>query len=140
MVVTGFFAALSAPGTEYVWYIISCFFELAVFATVLGPVAKASRQQHPSVSGRYSQVMGFFIAYYIAYPIVWILGAKGFGLYGTPVETLAIAILDVIAKVVYAYVLLRDKEVFRHHSGSTNAKYARNARSREAQVPAPTLQ
>ena len=124
MVVTGFFAAVSPPSAEYVWYIVSCFFELAVFATILGPVASAARKQHPNVSGRYNQVMWFFIAYYIAYPVVWILGDKGIGLYGTSVETLAIALLDVIAKVIYAYVLLKDKEIFKQHSNSRSAKYS----------------
>ena len=138
MILTGFFAAVSPPSPEYVWYIVSCFFELAVFATILGPVAQAARQQHPSVSGRFNQAVAIFIAYYVAYPVVWILGAKGFGLYGTPVETLCVAILDVIAKVVYAYILLKDKEVFRNHSHSKNAKYARDTRGGIA-APEPAL-
>ncbi len=126
MVITGLFAALSPTSPEYTWYIISCAFELAVFAIIYGPIASAARRQHSSVSGRFGQAMYFFTAYYVAYPIVWILGAKGLGFYGTPVETLLIALLDIIAKVIYAYVLLKDKEVLKRRSGSRSAKYAQS--------------
>lgn len=124
MVITGFFAALSRPSVEYVWYIISCAFELAVFAIIYGPIASAARQQHNSVRDRYHQAMYFFTAYYVAYPIVWILGEKGFSLYGTPLETFLIALLDITAKVIYAYVLLKDKEVFSRREGSRSSKYS----------------
>ncbi len=87
-------------------------------------MASAARRQHNSVTGRYNQALYFFTAYYIAYPIVWILGTKGFSLYGTSLETLLIALLDITAKVIYAYVLLKDKEVFKRRSGSRSAKYA----------------
>lgn len=127
MIVTGFFAALSTATAEYVWYIISCAFELAVFATLFGPVANAARRQHNSVTGRYNQALYFFTAYYVAYPIVWILGTKGLSLYGTSFETLLIALLDITAKVIYAYVLLKDKEVFKRRSGSRSAKYAESS-------------
>ncbi len=126
MIATGLFAALSPASIGYVWYIISCFFELAVFAILFGPIAAAARKQHSRVSGKFNQVMWFFAAYYIAYPIVWILGGKGFELYGTSLETLLIALLDITAKVIYAYVLLKDKEIFKHHSHSKSAKYASN--------------
>lgn len=79
--------------------------------------------------------MYFFTAYYVAYPIVWILGGKGVGLYGTSWETLLFALLDITAKVIYAYVLLKDKEVFGHHSGSKHAKYAPNAPAAGAVAP-----
>ena len=124
MIATGFFAALSSPSVEYVWYVIGCAFELAVFATLFGPVASASQRQHNSVMGRYNQALYFFTAYYVAYPIVWILGTKGLGLYGTSLETLFTSLLDITAKVIYAYVLLKDKEVFKRRSDSRNAKYA----------------
>ncbi len=124
MVITGLFAALSPTSSEYMWYIVSCAFELAVFAILYGPVSSAARRQHSSVSGRYGQAMYFFTAYYVAYPIVWILGSKAIGLYGVSVETLLIALLDITAKVIYAYVLLKDKEVFKRRDGSRSAKYA----------------
>lgn len=126
MIITGLFAALSPPSAEYTWYIISCAFEIAVFVTLFGPVASAARHQHKSISNKFNQALYFFAAYYIAYPIVWILGEKGLGLYGVSVETFFIAILDVIAKVVYAHVLLKDKEIFKRHSHSRSAKYAQS--------------
>ena len=124
MIATGAIAALSYDSAEYIWYIISCAFEVAVFITLFGPIASAARRQHSTVSNRFNQAMYFFTAYYIAYPIVWILGGKGLELYGTSVETLLFSLLDITAKVIYAYVLLKDKEVFKRRSGSRSAKYA----------------
>ncbi len=111
MILTGIFAALSPHDQRMVWYIVSCLFEVAIFVLLLGPVWTSARRQHHTVSKLYTQALGIFSVFFWLYPVVWILGLKGFGLYGPALETVFILCLDVFAKVFYGLYLTRDREV-----------------------------
>jgi bacteriorhodopsin len=123
MIGTGFVATMSTGSQKWVWYIVSCAFMLAIYAILLGPVFNASRRMHHQVHNLFTTAIAIFGTYYLAYPIVWILGEKGFGIYGVPLETFLIMILDIIAKVVYAFVLLRDQEALDKRS-ELESKYS----------------
>ena len=110
MILTGFFAALSPHDQRMVWYIVSCLFEVAIFVLLLGPVWTSARRQHHTVNKLFTQALSIFSVFFWLYPVVWILGAKGFGIYGPPLETVFILCLDVIAKVFYGLYLVRDRE------------------------------
>ena len=111
MILTGFFAALSPHDQRMVWYIVSCLFEVAIFVLLLGPIWTSARRQHHTVNKLFTQALGIFSVFFWLYPVVWILGLKGFGLYGPALETIFILCLDVTAKVFYGLYLVRDREV-----------------------------
>ena len=110
MIITGLIAALSPYNQRLVWYIVSCMFEVAIFLMLLGPVWTSARRQHHTVSKLFTQALTIFSVFFWCYPIVWILGNKGFGIYGSAVETVLILCLDVTAKVFYGLYLTRDRE------------------------------
>jgi bacteriorhodopsin len=110
MIETGLIAAFSPSPERYVWYIVSCLFEVAIFVILLGPVWTSARRQHYTVNNLFGTALVVFSCFFWAYPIVWILGQKGFGVYGSGVESLIIMILDIIAKVFFGLLLLRDRE------------------------------
>ncbi|WP_017301364.1 bacteriorhodopsin [Nodosilinea nodulosa] len=110
MIITGAIAAFSFAPERYVWYIVSCMFEVAIFVILLGAVRTSAMRQHYDVKNLFNLVFTVFSIYFWAYPIVWILGQKGVGLYGTGVESLLIMLLDITAKVFYGFLLLRDRE------------------------------
>lgn len=111
MIFTGLFAAFSPHDQRMVWYIVSCMFEVAIFVLLLGPVWTSARRQHHTVNKLFTQALGIFSVFFWLYPVVWILGLKGFGLYGPALETIFILCLDVTAKVFYGLYLVRDREV-----------------------------
>jgi bacteriorhodopsin len=111
MIITGFIAAVSPYGQRMIWYIVSCMFEVAIFVLLLGPVMKSARRQDPTVTKLFTQALGIFSVFFWLYPVVWILGSKGFGIYGTDIETILILCLDLTAKVFYGFYLVRDREV-----------------------------
>lgn len=110
MILTGVFAALAPHDQRMVWYIVSCLFEVAIFVLLLGP-AWTSARRHYAVNGLFTQALSIFSVFFWLYPIVWILGKKGFGLYDAAVETVLILCLDVFAKVFYGLYLTRDREI-----------------------------
>jgi len=111
MIITGLIAALSPFNQRMVWYIVSCMFEVGIFVLLLGPVWTSARRQHHTVSKLFTQALVFFSCFFWLYPVVWILGYKGFGIYGDDVETFLTMCLDVTAKVFYGLYLVRDREV-----------------------------
>jgi bacteriorhodopsin len=111
MILTGLFAAFSPHDQRMVWYIVSCLFEVAIFLLLLGPVWTSARRQHHTVNKLFTQALGIFSVFFWLYPVVWILGLKGFGIYGPALETVFILCLDVTAKVFYGLYLTRDREV-----------------------------
>jgi bacteriorhodopsin len=110
MILTGFFAALSPFNQRMVWYIVSCLFEVAIFILLLGPAWRSARRHH-EVNRIFTQALGIFSVFFWLYPVVWILGNKGFGIYGSGIETVLILCLDITAKVFYGLYLTRDREV-----------------------------
>lgn len=110
MILTGIIAAFSPHDQRMVWYIVSCLFELAIFVLLLGPILATARKQHRTVSKLFTQALTFFSIFFWLYPVVWILGSKGFTLYGPAAETVLIVCLDVTAKVVYGLYLARNRE------------------------------
>ncbi len=111
MIISGFIAAVSPYGQRMVWYIVSCMFEVAIFVLLLGPVLKSARRQYPTVSKLFTQALGIFSVFFWLYPVVWILGSKGFGVYGSTIETILTLCLDITAKVFYGFYLTRDREI-----------------------------
>jgi len=111
MIITGLIAALSPYNQRMVWYIVSCMFEVGIFVLLLGPVWTSARRQYHTVSKLFTQALIIFSVFFWLYPVVWILGNKGFGIYGSGIETVLILCLDVTAKVFYGLYLTRDREV-----------------------------
>ena len=104
MIVTGVVAGLiTAPDRWYFfWASNLCF--AGVTAYVFTLFAKARRIQEPQVSSRLRLLTGYLLVLWFVYPIIWALYFGG--VMGGTIEDLAYMVLDVLAKVVFGFILL----------------------------------
>jgi len=104
MIATGVIAALTGVSLKWAWYTISC----ALFAFIIYDLlvtCKNSSKQNATVNDKYTKLAGFLIVLWIAYPIVWAL-CEGQELISVDAEIICYAILDVLAKVVFGFMVV----------------------------------
>lgn len=105
---TGLGAALShVPGSKITWYLVSCAFQLAVYALVWGPLrSAATAQRSPRVAAVFTRNAVVLSGLWLLYPLVWLGAPEGFRLYDAATEAVIFLVLDVLAKVVYGFFTL----------------------------------
>lgn len=108
MIVTGLIASLASFGTiKWVFFAWSC----AAFAGVLyllwKPLATLAGQQAP-IGAAYRKNVGFLSVLWLIYPVVFAVGPEGIWAVSDAATVWAFLILDVLAKVVYAFTSERN--------------------------------
>ena len=106
MCVTGLAAALTTSShlLRWFWYLISC----ACFAVVIyvllveWPDAAAAA----GTEDIFNKLKLLTVVLWLAYPIVWALGVEGIAVLPVGITSWAYSALDVVAKYVFAYLLL----------------------------------
>jgi halorhodopsin len=108
MCVTGLAAALITSGVLYRWgfYVISCaFFLVVLYALLTEWPAAATRAGTDEI---FSTLRILTVVLWLGYPIVWAVGIEGLALIRSPgVTSWAYSALDIFAKYVFAFLLLR---------------------------------
>ncbi len=104
MVIAGLVSSLAiAPVIKWVWYGWSC----AAFAGVLyllwGPLKAIANARGGALGAAYAKNVGFLTVVWFLYPIVFLIGPEGMKIISDPASVWAILIMDVVAKVVYAF-------------------------------------
>jgi sensory rhodopsin len=101
MIATGFLATISAPPTNYIWYLVSCGFYLGAVSLLLGNYRIESQQNNPGKIGKsaFKRLLTVHIGLWTAYPIVWILAGTGFGVLSSGLEGMFYTLLDISSKV-----------------------------------------
>ncbi len=114
MCVTGLAAALTTQAVwmRWAWFGISSAFFLVVVYVLLVEWPRDVREQEPDVQNLFNTLKLLTVVLWFGYPIVWALGTEGLALFGTGTTGLAVtswsySLLDVGAKFVFAFVLLR---------------------------------
>jgi len=105
-VLTGLFAALGhRKGQVWGWYTISVIAYLWVVYTLVFTGRSAARTKNATVSKFYNSIALFSIIVWTAYPVIWgiVDGSRILSVNG---ETIAYAVLDVLAKGVFGAWLL----------------------------------
>ena len=107
MCVTGLAAALTTSSylLRWVWYVISCAFFVVVLYILL-----AEWTQDAEVAGTaeiFNTLKILTVVLWLGYPIVWALGAEGFAVLDVAITSWAYSGMDVIAKYLFAFLLLR---------------------------------
>ncbi|HEY9622366.1 MAG TPA: bacteriorhodopsin [Crinalium sp.] len=105
MIITGAIATLESSPNNYLWYIISCGAFLAILGALFTEFAATARHRNGKINRLFLGLRNILVVLWFVYPIVWILGAEGFRVLSTEVETACYAILDLCAKVGYGFVL-----------------------------------
>lgn len=114
MCVTGLAAALTTQAIwmRWFWFVLSSAFFLVVLYVLLVEWPQDVAEQGADVQGLFSTLRTLTAVLWIGYPVVWALGSEGLVLFGGGVTGLAItswlySLLDVGAKFVFAFLLLR---------------------------------
>ncbi len=107
MCVTGLAAALTTSSymLRWVWYAISC----AFFAVVLY-ILLAEWAEDAEVAGTaeiFNTLKVLTVVLWLGYPIFWALGAEGFAVLDVAVTSWAYSGMDIVAKYLFAFLLLR---------------------------------
>ncbi len=117
---TGLAAALShVQGSKVTWYIVSCAFQLAVYALIWGPLRREAKSQtSPTVGAVFTRNATVLSVLWLLYPLVWLGAPEGFRLFEAPTEALIFLVLDIIAKVGYGFMTLAGSAQLEPHSAN----------------------
>ena len=129
MVLTGLFAGLSSPNGNawWVWFIVSSVAFVAIYALIWGGLASQAKEKGKQGRNllrsrdseeRYEGAMlsgeaGLFVPMaallsilWLVYPVNFFLSVQGIGVYGLGASNGIYTVSDVVAKVVYGFILL----------------------------------
>ncbi len=102
MIITAFiFAASLKDWTKWTWFIVSCAAFLGVYYAIWKPQMEANSTQRDDVRSTYRRNASILSVVWLIYPIILAVSPDGLNVVSDAVGVLVIAILDVIAKVVY---------------------------------------
>jgi halorhodopsin len=107
MCVTGLAAALtvSSHGLRWFWYLISCTFFIVVLYVLL--VEWPSDAEIAGTSEIFNTLKILTVVLWLGYPIIWGLGSEGIAVIESVwVTSWAYSALDIVAKYVFAFLLL----------------------------------
>ena len=102
MIVTGLISSITLiPAAKLIWYAWSCAAFGGIFYLLWLPLMAQSRQgDHPVAYRRNVTLLSLV---WLAYPIVFALSPEGLGTISTLASVWIVLVLDVIAKVFYAF-------------------------------------
>ncbi|GHO81724.1 rhodopsin [Ktedonobacter sp. SOSP1-85] len=106
MIVSGLGASLIRSNFRWAFFAVSCAGFLAVLYFIVVKLTPEANVRSGPVQRHYSTLAIMLIALWVCYPIVWILGTEGFGVISLLPEVILYAILDILAKGAFGFVLL----------------------------------
>jgi sensory rhodopsin len=130
MIVTGAAATLMSPPGNWLLFAVSGAFHLSLFA-VLYRVFPQYAKKHSKRRGLFKLLQNHVGLLWLAYPLVWLVGAPGLGYTSAAGVSLVIVYLDVVAKVPYIYFIWN-----RRHSFDRGASASEESR-RQGSGPTP---
>lgn len=111
MIITGLVAGLLNDPTKYVWFATSTIAFFVVLYILVGDLFVRARERGGDVARLFSTLSILTVVLWLCYPILWLLGTEGFAVIPLSVEVGLFAVLDVIAKVGFGFILLTSSVV-----------------------------
>ncbi len=107
MCVTGLAAALTTSShlLRWFWYFISCACFVVVLYIILTQWPKAA--EAAGTADIFNTLKLLTVVMWLGYPIVWALGVEGIAVLPVGVTSWAYSALDIVAKYIFAFLLLR---------------------------------
>ena len=107
MCITGLAAALTTSSLllRWFWYLISCAFFVAVLYVLLVEWPEDARAA--GTAEIFNTLKLLTVTLWLGYPIFWALGSEGLAILTTTQTSWAYSLLDVGAKYIFAFLLLR---------------------------------
>ena len=104
MIVTGLISSLAgAPVVKWVWFGWSCVAFVGVLYLLWGPLKALATSRGKALGDAYTKNVSFLTVVWFLYPIVFAVGPEGLKIITDNTSVWAILIMDVVAKVVYAF-------------------------------------
>lgn len=105
MIVTAFAFGASEQGwTKWTWFIVSCIAFLGVYYVIWRPQVEANAGERDDVQATYRRNATILSVVWLVYPLILAVAPDGLDVVSDTFSVLVIAVLDVIAKVVYGYM------------------------------------
>jgi bacteriorhodopsin len=115
MIVTGLISsAADGPLAKWVWYLWSCAAFLGVLYLLWGPLRAMAVERGGALGAAYGKNVTFLTVIWFLYPVVFLVGPEGLKIITDPTSVWAILIMDIIAKVVYAFYAASNLEKALH--------------------------
>lgn len=104
MIVTGVISSLADPSVaKWVWFGWSCVAFLGVLYLLWAPLRLLAHSRGTALGAAYDKNVTFLTVIWFLYPIVFLIGPEGIKVINDPASVWAFLIMDVVAKVVYAF-------------------------------------
>ncbi|WKX27227.1 bacteriorhodopsin [Tatumella ptyseos] len=108
MVITGLLSSLAdAFMLKAIWYLWSCVAFLGVLFLLWRPLRKIAATRELTTAGGYYKNITLLTLVWLIYPVVFLLGPEGLGVISDAASVWSFLVLDVIAKVFYAFYAAR---------------------------------
>jgi bacteriorhodopsin len=119
MIATGLVSSLAALSlAKWVWYAWSCVAFTGVLYLLWGPLRTMAQSRGMALGTAYNKNVAFLTVVWFLYPIVFLIGPEGMKIITDPASVWVILIMDVVAKVVYAFyaAINLDKALEQHNT------------------------
>jgi len=117
MIITGLVSALAETSlAKWVWYLWSCAAFLGVIYLLWGPLRAMAAERGSALATAYNKNVALLTVVWFIYPLVFLVGPEGINIVSDPTTIWAFLILDIIAKVVYAFYAAATLEKALHHA------------------------
>ena len=105
MIVTGLLGGLVPSASRWVFYAFGCVAMFWVFWNIISGMSSAEKLGGAKARRTYGILSGYLIILWLLYPVVWAL-SEGSNTISVTSEMVLYGILDILAKPVYAIVIL----------------------------------
>ncbi|MDT0174517.1 bacteriorhodopsin [Pantoea sp. RRHST58] len=104
MIITGLISSLAETATaKWIWYLWSCAAFLGVIYLLWGPLRAMAAARGNALAAAYNKNVALLTLVWFIYPIVFLVGPEGLKIITDPTSVWAFLVLDIIAKVFYAF-------------------------------------
>ena len=108
MIVTAFFfGASEIAAFKWIWFLISCVAFLGVYYVIWVSAMQANQAERADVRETYRRDALLLSVIWLIYPLILLVSPDGLGVVGDTFAVVVIAILDVLAKVVFGLMSVR---------------------------------
>ena len=119
MILTGLISSIAInPVVKWAWYVWSCVAFLGVLYLLWGPLRAMAVAKGAALGAAYQKNVSFLTVIWFLYPIVFLVGPEGLKLIDDPASVWAILVMDVIAKVVYAFFAAKNLDTALRETGT----------------------
>ena len=111
MIITAFiFGASEVAWMKWVWFLVSCVAFLGVYYVIWVSQMQANQTEREDVRATYKRSATVLSVLWLIYPIILAVAPDGLNVVSDSLTVLAIAVLDVLAKVAYGWTAVMDDE------------------------------